>query len=114
MEQLKKRLEDFRNERNWKQFHDLKNLSIALSIEASELCELTLWKSNDEVQVELKEKEFVKSVQDECADILNYLILISSELDFDLIDAANKKVDDNAKKYPADKAFGTSKKYTEL
>lgn len=112
--QLSECLKDFRDERDWKQFHTLKNLSIALSIEASELAELMLWKTDEEINEKLLEKKFRKSVEDECADVLNYLLLISSQVGFNLVDAAFEKIKENDQKYPVKKSFGTAKKYTEL
>ena len=111
---LKLRLKDFSDKRDWDQFHTVKNLTMALSIEASELSELMLWKSDDEICKRLKDDRFRKSVEDECADVLNYLTLISSKVGFDLVDVALRKIDENSQKYPADKAFGNAKKYNEL
>ena len=112
--ELARRLEKFRDDRNWKQFHNLKDLSIALSIEASELEELMLWKSNEDISKHLGEPKFLKSVKNECADILNYLILISKTVGFDLIDAALSKIEENEVKYPVEKSYGNAKKYRDL
>ena len=111
---LKKRLIQFREKRDWKQFHTLKNLMTALSIEVGELQELSLWKTDEEVSELLKNPEFKKSLESECADILNFLVMISDAGDFDLIEAANRKISKNDERYPADKAKGTAKKYSEL
>jgi len=111
---LVERIKSFRDARDWDQFHTLKDLSAALAIEAAELQEIMLWSSNEQIQEKSSEIEFRQKIQDECADILNYLILISLRLGFDLIEAANKKIDKNEIKYPVDKAKGSSKKYNQL
>lgn len=96
----------FRDEREWSQFHNAKDLSLALSIEAAELNQLFLWKSADEVDVE--------KVKEELADILNYALLIANKYDFDVSRIILDKIDKNVQKYPVDKAKGSSKKYNEL
>lgn len=111
---LQDRLREFRDARNWKQFHETKNLATALSIEASELCELMLWMTDDQVDAELKNGEFRNSFIDECADVFNYLALIADKVGFDLIDAANSKISKNAEKYPVDKSYGKFNKYNKL
>ena len=111
---LVERIKSFRDARDWDQFHTLKDLSAALAIEAAELQEIMLWSSNEQIQEKSSEIEFKQKIQEECADVLNYLILISLRLDFDLVEAANKKIDKNEIKYPVDKAKGSSKKYNQL
>jgi NTP pyrophosphatase (non-canonical NTP hydrolase) len=111
---LVERIKSFRDARDWDQFHTLKDLSAALAIEAAELQEIMLWSSNEQIQQKSSEIEFRQKIQEECADILNYLILISLRSDFDLVEAANKKIDKNEIKYPVDKAKGSSKKYNQL
>lgn len=96
----------FRDERDWKQFHNSKDLSLAISIEASELVELFLWKGNEDV-----EKEQLK---DELADILSYCLLLAEKHDIDIVDIIKEKIEKNALKYPVSKAKGNSKKYNEL
>lgn len=96
----------FRNERNWEQFHNPKDLALALSIEVAELNELFLWKKPEEADVE--------KIKDELADVFAYAILLAEKYDLDISDIVKSKVAKNAEKYPVDKAKGTSKKYTEL
>ena len=96
----------FRDERDWEQFHNPKDLAIALNIEAGELLETFLWKNADEAN-EVKIKE-------ELADILNYSFLIAEKYGFDIEKIMLEKLERNAKKYPTDKSKGTAKKYTEL
>ena len=111
---LKKRLIQFRDKRDWKQFHTIKNLMDAISIEAGELQELALWKTEADITELMKDPEFKAELESECADILNFLIMMSDVADFDLIDASQKKIDENEKRYPVDKAKGSAKKYTKL
>lgn len=96
----------FTEERDWNQFHNGKDLALALSIEASELNEAFLWKKSEEVN---KEK-----VKEELADILNYAFLIAHKYDLNIKDIILEKLKSNAEKYPVNKAKGTAKKYNEL
>jgi len=99
----------FRDERNWKQFHNPKDLAISLNLEASELLELFQWKSSNE-SVQKNRVE----IQDELADILYYALLMCHDLGIKPDLAILEKLKKNAEKYPVDKAFGSNKKYTEL
>ncbi|HEY1074755.1 MAG TPA: nucleotide pyrophosphohydrolase [Patescibacteria group bacterium] len=115
MDQLTKlqdQLEKFREERDWKQFHNPKDLAISLSLEASEVLEHFQWKNVDEVKAHIIEKK--EDIAAELADVLYWLLLLSKDLNVDLEAAFQKKMDKNAQKYPVDKAKGTHKKYTEL
>lgn len=96
----------FRDERDWEQFHNGKDLALALSIEASELNQLFLWKSAEDVNIE--------KVKEELADILNYAFLIAHKYNLNVEDIILNKIEKNAEKYPVDKAKGNSKKYNEL
>lgn len=104
----------FRDERNWKQFHTLKNLIISLNLEAAELLELTQWKSDDELAALKADGGFRQQLQEECADVLHYLLLIAEDSGFDLIEAAQEKIRKNAQRYPVEQSYGSAKKYTEL
>lgn len=106
IEELTNVIVRFRDERDWAQFHNAKDLALALSIEASELNQLFLWKSPEEA-----DKERVK---EELADILNYALLIANKYGFDVSKIVLDKIEKNAKKYPVNKAKGIAKKYTEL
>ena len=99
----------FRDERDWKQFHDSKNLASAISIEAAELNELYLWKT-------IKESEAVdiNKIKEELADILSFAFLLAEKHNLDPFDIVSEKIKINGEKYPVDKAKGTAKKYTEL
>jgi NTP pyrophosphatase (non-canonical NTP hydrolase) len=109
---LRERLRKFADERDWNQFHTPKNLAMALCVEASELLEHFQWLRDDE-SVNLSVPTLA-SVREEVADVLLYLIRLADKLDIDLVAAATEKMEINASKYPADKARGSSRKYSEL
>jgi len=102
---LQKALVAFRDERDWAQFHNPKDLALALSIEAAELNELFLWKQSDEVNVE--------KVKEELADVLAYALLLVDKYNFDVDEIVLNKIKKNAEKYPIDKSKGNSKKYND-
>lgn len=112
LEKLRDQLRAFAAERDWDQFHSPKNLALALSVEVAELLEHFQWLSEE--QSRRLPPAAHAAVSEEAADVLLYLIRLSDKLDIDLIAAANRKLALNAVKYPADKARGTAKKYTEL
>ena len=99
----------FRDERDWAQFHDTKNLALALSIEAAELNELFLWKDKEEA-----EKVDKNRLAEELADVLSYAFLLAEKHNLDVKTIVLDKIKQNAKKYPVEKAKGTAKKYDEL
>lgn len=111
---IKMQLLQFRNERNWKQFHTLKNLIISLNLESAELLELTQWKSDDELTVLTSDEGFRQALKDECADVLLYLLLIADHAGIDLLSAAEEKIRKNAERYPVEQAYGSAEKYTVL
>ena len=107
------KINQFSKERDWNQFHSIKNLSMALSVESSELVEIYQWMS--EVESNDINNEIIKSkASEELADIFLYLLRISSKLNIDLEDAALKKIIINEKKYPIENSKGNAKKYTEF
>ena len=103
-----------RDAREWRQFHSLKNLIVSLNLEASEVLELTQWKSEAEFEAEGLTPETRARLAEECADVLLYLLLICERIDVDLSAAAAAKIGTNETKYPVNKARGNAKKYTEL
>lgn len=109
---LRDRLREFASEREWDQFHSPKNLAIALSVEASELLEHFQWMTVE--QSHALSGEEILAIRKEMADVLLYLIRLADKLDVGLLEAAGEKLAENAKKYPVEKARGTSKKYTDL
>ena len=111
---LTSRLIEFRDERNWKQFHSLKDLIISLNLEASELLELTQWKDAGAFEAFVADGPGREDLEEECADVLLYLLLVAEKSGIDLLKAASDKIDKNAEKYPVAKAKGNAKKYTQL
>jgi len=104
----------FRDARDWRQFHSLRNLIVSLSLEAAELLELTQWKSDAEIDALPGEAVAAEALRDECADILLYLLLIADTAGIDLLAAARAKLAKNGEKYPVELARGSRAKYTEL
>ena len=112
LDSLRDQLRAFVAERDWEQFHSPKNLAMALSVEASELLEIFQWLTEEQSRaLDAKDKAAAAS---EMADVLLYLIRMGDQLGVDLVAAAREKMAENARKYPADKARGSAKKYTEL
>ena len=109
---LTKRIVDFRDARNWKQFHNPKDCALSLILEASEVVEHFQWKNGQELE------EYISTHKDhigeELADVLYCVLLISNDLDIDIAQALSKKMDKNEEKYAVEKAKGNHKKYTEL
>jgi NTP pyrophosphatase (non-canonical NTP hydrolase) len=106
MEEIIQALLKFRNERDWEQFHNPKDLALALNVEAGELLELFLWKNPEDAQ---KDK-----IKEELADVFAFAFLLADKYGFDVKDIVLEKIKKNAEKYPVDKAKGTAKKYNEL
>ena len=111
MNALRDSLRKFVAERDWDKFHSPKNLSMALSVEASELMEHFQWLSEEQSRKLPPEK--LAQVRDEMADVLVYLVRLADKLDVDLLAAAAQKIEKNTLKYPADKVRGSMKKYSE-
>lgn len=111
---LKNLVIKFRDDRNWRQFHTLKNLIISLNLESSELLELTQWKTDEELAHLKSDGKFQEQLKDECADVFIYLLLIAADGNIDLLQAAHEKLEKNAARYPVDQSYGSAKKYTEL
>ena len=106
IEQILDELRRFNEERDWDQFHNGKDLSIALSIEASELLESFLWKDPEDVKIE--------KVSEELADVFCYAFQIADKYGLDVTEIVMKKLAKNAEKYPVEKAKGVATKYNEL
>lgn len=106
---LIKEILKFSEERNWKQYHNPKDLAISISLEASELLENFQWSSSEE-SIEKK----LDNVKDELADVLIYSILFADSINVDINQIITEKLEKNSTKYPIDKAFGKKEKYTEL
>jgi len=106
IKELTDALLEFRDDRDWEQFHNPKDLAIALNIEAGELLELFLWKSAENAERE--------KIKEELADVIAYSLLLAEKYGFDVKDIVLEKLKKNAQKYSIEKAKGTAKKYTEL
>lgn len=106
IKELTESLLKFRDERNWAQFHNKKDLALALNIEAGELLETFLWKSSEQADPE--------KVKEELADVLAFAFLMAEKYDFDVKQIVLEKIEKNAAKYPVSKSKGIAKKYTEL
>ncbi|WP_144138071.1 nucleotide pyrophosphohydrolase [Paraburkholderia sp. BCC1884] len=111
---LLKQVLAFRDARDWKQFHTLRNLIVSTSIEAGELLETIQWKTDAEVDDLLLDPKRKKHLEHECADVLIYLMLVAHTAGFDLVEAAKEKVALNEERYPVEKSKGTATKYSEL
>ena len=99
----------FRDERDWEQFHDSKNLAIALSIEAAELNELFLWKD-----VKESEKVDIQRIREELADVFAYALLLAEKHQLNVGEIVLDKIQRNSEKYPVEKSKGSAQKYTDL
>ena len=106
MRELTRLLVDFRDARDWEQFHNPKDLALALSIEAAELNELFLWKKSQDADVE--------KVKEELADVFAYALLLAHSYRLDVEEIVKAKIEKNGQKYPIAKAKGNAKKYTHL
>ncbi len=106
IKELTEKLIDFRDRRDWAQFHNPKDLAVALNIEAGELLEAFLWKDAKDADPE--------KVKEELADVLAYALLLADKYKFNVADIVTEKIKENERKYPVDKAKGTAKKYNEL
>ena len=111
LEQIKVRLREFADERDWDQFHSPKNLTMALIVEAAELVEHFQWLSEEQSQTLSPEK--LAEVEQEIADIQIYLIRLADKLGVDMEKAVNAKIELNEKKYPAEKVRGSAVKYSD-
>ncbi len=108
---LVRQIRDFVDERDWGQFHSPKNLAMALVVEASELVEIFQWLTEEQsLNLDPDQKQ---QVEEEVADVMNYLIRICDRLDIDLLKATGRKIQINTEKYPAEQVRGSALKYSE-
>lgn len=112
--QLKRRCSAFCEARDWKQFHNPKDLALALSCEAAEILELFRFKEPAAIDVELQNTAAREALSEEMADVLYFLLMLSDHTGVDLSTALERKMDINEQRYPADRAFGRNVKYTQL
>lgn len=108
-EETIKQILKFRDDRNWKQFHNPKDLAISISLEAAELLEVFQW-SGDDLNCEEKRDK----IKEELADVVNYCVLMADACNLDLDEIVREKIKKNDEKYPVEKAFGSKEKYTVL
>lgn len=113
-ESILKKIKKFRDERDWKKFHNPKDMAEAISIESSELLELFLWKTKEESLKFVKDKKNHEEISDELADVAWFLFEFADNFGIDIEKAIEKKLQKNAKKYPVNKAKGIATKYTKL
>jgi NTP pyrophosphatase (non-canonical NTP hydrolase) len=106
MKEIIEKLIEFRNERDWEQFHNPKDLALAINVEAGELLELFLWKNPSEANVD--------KVKEELADVFAFAFLLAEKYNFDVKEIVLEKIKKNGEKYPVEKAKGNAKKYNEL
>lgn len=114
LEVLKNKVAEFINERDWVQFHNPKDLSMSISIEAAELMELFQWKRLEEVECLKGDSIKIQEIKNEIADIIIYSLSLSNCLGIDVSDAILTKLRQNAKKYPIDKIKGKAEKYNKI
>ncbi|MCR5179025.1 MAG: nucleotide pyrophosphohydrolase [Lachnospiraceae bacterium] len=110
IKELTEKIVAFRDARNWKQFHNPKDMAISIALEASELLEIFQWSGSD-TEVDTDKK--VAKIKEELADVLIYAFLMGNDLGLDIPEIINDKIDENNKKYPVEKAFGKPCKYTD-
>ena len=108
-EETRKQILNFRDERNWKQFHNPKDLSISISLEAAELLEIFQWSGSDTICENKKDK-----IREELADVMIYCTLMADACELDIDEIIREKMKRNQMKYPVEKAKGSAKKYDEL
>lgn len=109
---LTKQIIDFRDERDWKQFHNPKDMALSLVLEAAEVMEHFQWKSAEEMAEHLQNNK--KDVADELADCMYWILLMAHDFNIDITTAIQQKLAETAKKYPIDKSKGSHKKYNQL
>ena len=109
MKELMNKINQFRDDRDWRKFHNEKDLAISISLEASELLELFQWKKSEEVVA-----SSLKEIKEELADVLIYSFMLADNLNLDVEEIIKEKIDINSKKYPVELSKGNNKKYTDL
>ena len=109
---LTQKIIEFRDKRDWEQFHNPKDVALSLTLEAAEVLEHFQWKNEEEI------KQYSKTHKDdigaELADVLNWILVMSHDLDIDILAALEKKIEENEKKYPIEKSRGNHTKYDKL
>jgi len=109
MKELMNKINQFRDDRDWRKFHNEKDLAISISLEASELLELFQWKKSEEVV-----EKSLQEIREELADVFIYSFMMADNLNLDVEEIIKSKLDLNEQKYPVEKSRGSNKKYNEL
>ncbi len=112
IKKLTKQIVDFRNRRKWKQFHNPKDVSLSLVLEATEVMEHFQWKNTEEMKEYVKKNK--QAISEELADVMYWVLLLSHDLSIDIEKALERKIEINNQKYPVKKSKGKHTKYTEL
>lgn len=112
MKELQKIVVDFRDKRDWKQFHNPKDMAISLVLEATEFMEHFQWKNPEEMDMHIVENK--EHLAEELSDVLYWVLLIANDLNIDLEESFKEKIEKNDRKYPVEKSKGNHKKYTEI
>jgi len=112
IESLTKTAVKFRDDRDWKQFHNPKDCAISLALEAAELLEHFQWKTGDAVDAHIRDNK--EEIADELSDVMYWVLLMANDLGIDIREAFLKKIEKSALKYPVEKSRGSNKKYTQL
>ncbi len=112
IKELTEKLVQFRKERDWEQFHKPKDLAISLALEAAEVLEHFQWKNEQEIQEYIVKNK--QEISEELADVFNWILLLSHDANIDILESAEKKIEQNGKKYPVEKTRGKHTKYNKL
>lgn len=112
VQSITQKLLEFRKKRDWEKFHKPKDLALSLTLEAAEVLEHFQWKSEEEINSYVK--KYRKEIGEELADVFNWVLMLSHDLNIDILKASEAKIRANGKKYPVKKAKGRATKYTEL
>jgi len=112
IKELTDKIITFRDERNWKQFHNPKDEALSLVLEATEVLEHFQWRNGSEIDEHVEHQK--DDIAEELADVFYWVLLMCHDLNIDLAEATRKKIEKNAEKYPVEKAKGRHVKYTEL
>ncbi len=114
VQSLKDKVKKFRDDRDWKQFHNAKDLAIGITTESSELLDIFRFKSPEEVEAMFSDRKKLTEIKDELADVCTMALALAQGYDIDLSSAISAKLRKSAIKYPIRKSKGSNKKYTEL
>ena|SRR6185369_15042178 len=112
LEELSERIIAYRDAREWKQFHNPKDMAISMTLEATELLEHFQWKNKEEMEEHVK--KYKEEVGEELADVLHCILIMCHDLNIDILKASENKMEKNELKYPVEKAKGKHTKYTNL